>query len=580
MLGYGSSFCPSPYLLIAACLGASKDFETMAMAHFDARVAFGLVLATFHWRTTWADAFCLVQEGLRYLRPAGSSAGGSVKRVNEAMDRMREESYVVTARLAQHLNVACVISVPLVYDGDIVIFVGMMFVNLSLYSMHWLLSTGRLHLSCRGLRCLFGFFYLLLLASHWIGPQSYGVEASSHLRALEASQMISILVFVDGRTHVCGQLVLALSEVCRHVLNHGWEPMALVLTIHGQLIFSGLLVISAIVLEFTLRGRVAAQFQHSDAESLVSSFRTLLRGISDAELLLDDKLRIEASTGLSHILLSGNAWEGIAFQQLLSQDNEEKLRFQSFISREREGDKQTEATPSCLRVSLQTAQQQRVGVDLFHVQVPRLYGCTDAYHLLAMKMDAESIVPPEAAPAQNPPVTLRSMSSVGHAPRSASSQTPSEGSLLPSLPHLSELVLVVDGHRQQEVVQVHVQYKQPQRPRREEEGNLRNPAETFPTLRQFVRPTEWQSVSSQLHQFATRVRSGNLQNGSLGKVWIRMLDNPRKYMQARHSSLSFRDRGAEGQVWVHLQDFRNSEERGHRPSELGEVSEGLDEEQE
>ncbi|CAE6933260.1 unnamed protein product [Symbiodinium sp. CCMP2592] len=167
-----------------------------------------------------------------------------------------------------------------------------------------------------------------------------------------------------------------------------------------------------------------------------------------------------------------------------------------------------------------------------------------------MKMDAESIVVPEATPAQIPSVSFRSMKSAGHGPRSAASSrtSTSEGSLLPSLPHLSELILVVGADRRQEVVQVHVQYTEPRRRPARREGSTRNPAETFPTLRQFVRPTEWQTVSNGLQQFANRARSGNLQEGSLGKVWIRMLDNPSKYMQARRSSLSFRDRGAEGQA--------------------------------
>ena len=111
----------------------------------------------------------------------------------------------------------------------------------------------------------------------------------------------------DSRTHMVGQLVLALTEVCRHIVNRGWERAELAATIHAQLVFSVLLIIAAIVFELILRGRVAAQFQHADAESLVSSFRTLLGGISDAELLLNDELKIEASTGLSRILLSGRS---------------------------------------------------------------------------------------------------------------------------------------------------------------------------------------------------------------------------------------------------------------------------------
>ena len=66
-----------------------------------------------------------------------------------------EESYVVTARFAQHLNVACVIAVPLVYDRDFMTFAFMMFANSLLYSLHWLVSAGRSHVSVARLRCFY-----------------------------------------------------------------------------------------------------------------------------------------------------------------------------------------------------------------------------------------------------------------------------------------------------------------------------------------------------------------------------------------------------------------------------------------
>lgn len=532
-------------------------------------VAFALLAATFHFRTTWVDFLALVQHGRRYLRPAGASAGGiSTKRINEAMDRIREDSYVVTARLAQHLNMACVIAVPLVYDGDFMTFAFMMFANSFLYSMHWSVSAGRIHVSVSSLRCFYVFAYAIMVLAHWMGPQSYDAHSSAHMKCLEAGQLVSILVFVDSRTHTVAQLVLALTEVCRHIVNRGWERTELTATIHAQLVFSGLLIIAAIVFELILRGRVAAQFQHADAESLVSSFRTLLGGICDAELLLDDKLKIEAGTGLSRILLSGNVWEGAAFEDLLSQDLEEQLRFQAFMSTGGHDSQPTPATAPCLRVTFCTAQQQRVGVDLYHVPVPHLYGCEDAYHLLAMKMDMESSALPEAMPAQIPSIASRSMTSTSNGLRSRASSRASsaaEGSLLPGLPHLKELMLVVDPQQSHEVVQVHMQYK---------EGRRRQDETPAVNLRQFVRPTEWQTISLRVQQFANRGRSGNTQKDDLGMLWVRMIDNPGKYMQARDSKMTFKDRGAAGQVWIHLRRFRSSGERSvGRPSELGDVEE-------
>ncbi|CAE7697458.1 unnamed protein product [Symbiodinium sp. CCMP2592] len=487
------------------------------------------------------------------------------------MDRIREENYVVTTRLAQHLNVACVIAVPLVYDGDFMTFAFMMFANSLLYSMHWLVSAGRIHVSVARLRCSYALLYTVMAVAHWMGPQSYDAHSSAHMKCLAAAQLVSILVFADSRTHIVGQLVLALTEVCRHIVNRGWERAELTATIHAQLVFSGLLIIAAVVFELILRGRVAAQFQHADAEALVSSFRTLLGGISDAELLLNDELKIEASTGLSRILLSGNVWEGAAFKDLLSQNSEEQLRFQAFMSRGGHDSQPTSpATAPCLRVSLCTAQQQRVGVDLYHVQVPHLYGCVDAYHLLALKMDLESSALPEAVPAEIPSVAART--STGYSLRSGASSRASsvtEGSLLPGLPHLKELMLVVDPHESHEVLQVHMQYK---------EGRRRQDSTPEVTLRHFVRPTEWHTISSQVRQFARQGRSGNTEMDDLGKLWVRMIDNSGKYMQARDAKMSFKDRGAGGHVWIHLRQFRSCEQRSvGGPSELADVKEHTEE---
>ncbi|CAE7235422.1 unnamed protein product [Symbiodinium natans] len=500
------------------------------------------------------------------------------------MDRIRVESSVVTTRLVQHLNVGCVIAVPFLYDSsDSVIFAFMLLANCFLYALHWSVATGRFRPSIAGLRGVWVLNYSLLVVGHWVGPQSHDVHSSAHIKILEAAQIVGILVFVDRQTHMDGQLLLALTEVCRHIVNRGWERTELFATIHAQVVFSGLLIIAAIVFEITLRGRVAAQFQRADAETLVSSFRTLLRGICDAELLLNDRLKIEAGTGLSRILLSEDEWEGATFQDLLSEDSEEQQRFQKFISKEDDDQQTAPATAPCLRVSFRTAQQQRVGVDLYHVQVPHLYGCADAYHLLALKIDPETIVP-EAVPAQIPSVTLGTMNSTGRRPRSRASSMASsavEGSMVRGLPHLSELMLVVDAEQRHEVVQVHVQYKENQRQEAGREGNARE-VDALPTLRQFVRPTEWQTVCSHVRQVVNGGKSGNTEKFRLGKVWVRMMDDPRKYMQARESTLHFKDSGAAGQVWMHLRCFRSHEERSGRSarsarsvgrSELGDVEE-------
>ena len=91
---------------------------------------------------------------------------------------------------------------------------------------------------------------------------------------------------------------------------------------------------ASLVLEFTLRQRLAAELQQSDAESMVSGFRAVLRGVCDGELLLDGNGRIQEGMGaLQHLLSKTYDLKGTAFAELLVKDGEERERFEDFISR-------------------------------------------------------------------------------------------------------------------------------------------------------------------------------------------------------------------------------------------------------
>ena len=211
----------------------------------------------------------------------------------------------MTARLAQHVNFVALVSMPFAYKGEGIKLAGMMLITIFLYLFHLLLAARRIRFSGQGLRHYFGFAYLILIGAPWLVPVNAS-QSAAHMKMMEASQFISIMVFLDSRVHIPGQVVVCLSEICRHVVHNGWDETSLPHTVCAQLVFSGLLITASISAESQLRGRLSAQLQIADAESLVSSFRMLLRGISDAELLLNGNFEIQAGTGLDRILLSGS----------------------------------------------------------------------------------------------------------------------------------------------------------------------------------------------------------------------------------------------------------------------------------
>lgn len=55
------------------------------------------------------------------------------------------------------------------------------------------------------------------------------------------------------------------------------------------------IIASSISINLALRSRTDASLENSDAESLVSGFRRVLRGVCDGEVLLDNRMEARKS---------------------------------------------------------------------------------------------------------------------------------------------------------------------------------------------------------------------------------------------------------------------------------------------
>ena len=187
------------------------------------------------------------------------------------------------------------------------------------------------------------------------------------------------------------KIVLSRSEIGKEVYLNGWSPSTLEFIL-GQMLFAMMISAAAVVIEYTLRNQyLAAEIGQSDSESLVAGFRRMLRGICDGDLLLDNALQVQDSKScLNRLLSTSEDLKGVAFKDLLVQDGDEQQRFRDFIAKQPYTDIQVESTPQCLRVSLQSSFTARIGVDLYHVSLPHLYGCNEAYHLFAARERSRS----------------------------------------------------------------------------------------------------------------------------------------------------------------------------------------------
>ena len=547
-------------------------------------LAWSIIVVTSHWIRTKSDVALLFRQVQSYIGEVAQRILNSnlepSKRVDEAMNRMRVENYVLTCRLLQHAALSGLITIPLTYGQDLTTCVGMLLCGIVSYGMHTSLANGSLRLSAGGIRCLFSAYYVMLAAFIWHSPQTRGTTSTANQKTLLTAQFAAVVCFVDSRVHVPGQLMMFLAETGRYFTLNNWDSAALEF-VAAQFVTSMLIIAASVVHEHTLRERLSAQFRHVDAESMISSFRTLLRGVCDAEILLDEQLRIhDAGAGLDRLLSTSGNWEGRDFEDILVQDANEKTRFHSFISTETH---LGPGAPPCLRVSLQP--HGRLGVDLFHAAVPHLHGCEGAYHLLAMKLDAECFMEPEAreSPAILPMPEIRRLRS--HQPHHRSSRASrsacsdcSMGSLLQSSPNLKEMMLLVDAKDQHEVLQVHLSYMdRKHNKRRSSDDSPKSSRQAVPTLRALVRPTDWGTVCRQVEKYTARRDPGA--EKSLGQVWVRMFDRPSTYMLARQARLKPLT-GVAGhceqdsnQLWLHLKDFRHERPEQRSPSELEDIGE-------
>ena len=190
------------------------------------------------------------------------------------------------------------------------------------------------------------------------------------------TRFLLVLTFLDPWVSIPFQVLYTTTQVVIHLKVFGeqgveeMEPLCFT-----QFVVFGISTASSVFIDMALRGRIYAQLDSSDAESLVSGFRRVLRGACDGEVLLDNHMNVaQESECLKHLILTDVSLKGRSFQHLLVEDEDEQARFGQFIEASTQAfgrpDSKDSACPSSLRISLRTSAGIRVGADICHVPVP------------------------------------------------------------------------------------------------------------------------------------------------------------------------------------------------------------------
>jgi len=360
-----------------------------------------------HWRvnpTCKSDIKYMVQwlqQGFAWNDKADEDNSRNA-RVSEAMREVRQKNYVLSARLFVHIGMLNMLFMlfDLLSNPSLIACARMGFL-LIVYSMHWAVATGALRPMPYQIKGVCAGWWTLFAAFVLLAPCHPTARDAMFMQGFKiGSRLTMTSIFIDTELCFIFQALISAASLVSELFIHstGQEPF-LLLGMEFQN-FAGSVALSAL-LEFLIRSRIHALLDFADAETLVSSFQHVLRGICDGDILLTSDMTIHGPGDcLQNLLMNRANLNGKAFEMLLPPD--ERQRFADFINASTKAalepaDGARMTPPTCLRVSLCGASNTRVPADIFHVPVPHLFGADHPYHLLAISEDSESRNPPALA---------------------------------------------------------------------------------------------------------------------------------------------------------------------------------------
>ncbi|CAK9103242.1 Uncharacterized protein SCF082_LOCUS48234 [Durusdinium trenchii] len=429
-----------------------------------------LLWATVHFWLTSSD----LRELCRWLGSLGQRRGedGPVDeqkeaRVAEEMKKMRERNYKLFSRCLCHVDlvigifyVYLVVATPTL--DNITLATGCIVA----YALFLMLGREMAHLSPNLVKFLTCLVHMLpvsvIFGTVWSGKPLM----ADMMRGFVAGRFCLVLIFLDPSVSIPFQFLYAAVDlyVNLYVLQSS-EPVGELVS--NQLFILAETIFSSVFVDRALRSRIYAQLENADAESLVSSFRRMLRGVCDGEVLLDHHFHVaQESECLRHLIMADVSLKGRSFEHF----TEDPQHFRQLLRRRAD----PEAAPRGSRLCLRGAAGIRVGTDIFHVPIPGLYGAVEPHHLIAFKEDPEARAPPEAKEDAVPEELL-----------------PWDSRKRPECPELRDMFLLVNVETElQDVQQVELNFE-----------HLPSALQSsMPSLRKLVRPTDWEKIRSRVEK--------------------------------------------------------------------------------
>ncbi|CAK9057996.1 Reverse transcriptase domain-containing protein [Durusdinium trenchii] len=527
------------------------------------------VLAPLHWRRLAANDLADLQQWFRERRESADDSLVCPKnnRVEEEMAQLRKKHFKLFSRC--FLHVCFPLWFLLLYQAWTTPGIDSLtwaICGLVCYAFFTVITPHHLELTPRQLKFIALFSHMstlmCIVSTAWSDPWVRFTKQGIH----SATRFCLVLVHLDPKMTIPFQVLYTVVEVFLHVCvteeDDFWRQVVAFTFV--QIFILVITIASSMFIDMGLRGRIYAQLDTADAESLLSSFRRVLRGVCDGDVLLDSQMNVDQeSQCLRHLILTDVSLKGKSFEHLLV-DDEQLTRFRKFIEASNDiyqaPDTEDSAPPLCLRVSFRDSAGIRVAADIYHVPVPGLFGAQDPYHLIAFKEDPESRPQPEAADDAVPSVLLPQCHveprSLHAESRSMLSGSTGRSSQLRFCDELREMALLVDVDSElQDVTEVHVRFQRGEQPSSDLPSALRS---TMPCLRKLVKPSEWEKVRSKARRFTERsFLDPTLQSRVLKQMTLQ-LPGHSGWLVAEATFTRFLNEGSlpGRKVWLHLEGFR------------------------
>lgn len=508
----------------------------------------------------------------RCLTAAKTEMSLRCARVEKELQKMRVAFFHERGRFAVHFTFLLMLAmaVNFVYDPSLRAFSSVLFWTL-LYSYFAIFHSLNMIEAPAGwqVSCFYVLFlHLFLVSNHWYWSALDLTESKLDVSALIPSErfhavsltLICCTMF-DSKLTVPWCCFHAALQFCKSWQRFGLAQCLSSSVLCQEISVQFLTIMPIIAIEKLVRLKIEAVLETQDESSLVSGFRHVLRGVCDGDILLNSSYKIlEDGSSLDRLLghPKGTA-TGTSLVNLFTVDD--CKRFVQFIATSANN---APSMPRGFRVTMK-GRQGPVAMDLFHVPI-RGQGFRGCNHLLAIKQDADQVIPDaplEARGAPGVPSCLKKGSSVVS---SKSSRKSGHKELTRYYSNLQEATFLLTSHSAMwDVAEVHLKFQR-----------QKSLDPTMPTLRNFTKPTDWERISGKI-QHVIENRSTKEKAAFKHPVWFRMPGESSKYLSARNVSVGHVKKPpvVEGNpilLWMNLRQFDLSQV----PAGLEQVDESSD----